>query len=211
MSKRNPVAAIMALFAVFLFAALASSPAMAVEEPPYVATRTDGDFEIRDYAPMVVAEVVVPSTSRYPANDGFRPLANYIFGDNSPGAKIAMTAPVAVERGTRIAMTAPVQRERDDAGWVVRFIMPAGSRLDTMPKPNDPAVRLRAQPARRLAVVRFSGMATRDSSSAKEQALRAWMTRAGLQPAGEAIYAYYNPPWTPGFMRRNEVQIPIAP
>jgi hypothetical protein len=211
MSQRHPAAAILALFAVCLFSGFGASPAMAVEEPPYTLVRADGDFEIRNYAPMVVAEVVVASTSRSPANDGFRPLANYIFGDNSPGAKIAMTAPVAVERGTKIAMTAPVERERGDAGWVVRFIMPAGSHLETMPTPNDPAVRLRAQPARRLAVVRFSGMATRDSSNAKEQSLRAWMARAGLQPAGEPIYAYYNPPWTPGFMRRNEVQIPIAP
>ena len=131
---------------------------MAVEEPPHAVLVRDGKFELRRYAPMVVAEVVTTG-GRWPAvNAGFRPLARYIFGANTPGAKIAMTSPVTQTagggKGEKIAMTAPVVQAKQGDAWTIRFVMPAGSTLATMPAPVDPSVRLLEEPSRTVAALR---------------------------------------------------------
>lgn len=186
---------------------------MAVEEPPHAVALKDGAFELRTYAPLVAAEVTVEGRRWEAANRGFRPLADYIFGANTPNETIAMTAPVAQRReraGETIAMTAPVtQAEAGDGRWVVRFVMPAGSALETLPRPENPAVRLIAEPAQQIAAVRFAGLAGDRQLAEKEAALRAWIAARGLTPMGPATYAYYNPPWTPPWWRRNEVMIPV--
>jgi hypothetical protein len=196
-----------ALCALFLIV----SPAMAVEEPPFRSEFKDGAFEVRLYGAMIAAEVDVAGDRGEAANRGFRPLANYIFGDNQPKQKIAMTAPVTQTKGEQIAMTAPVTQTRDGPAWRVRFIMPVGYTMETLPKPTDPNVRLVEMPAQRFAVMRFSGFAPQSKLDERERALRAFLAQRNLTPIGAVHYAFYDPPWTPPFLRRNEVMIPIAP
>ncbi|MBN9020799.1 MAG: heme-binding protein [Rhizobiales bacterium] len=204
------------LVALVLGLSLLGAPAMAVEEPSFKTVASDGDFEIRDYPALVVAEVTVPGAQREAANAGFRLLAAYIFGGNSGKASIAMTAPVEqaptkAPAGEKIAMTAPVTQTPSSGEWVVRFTMPSAYTLATLPKPNDPRVRLRETPPARFAVVKFSGVSRPELVATKTADLSAWMEKRQLRAAGPATLAQYNPPWTPGFMRRNEVMIPLAP
>lgn len=185
---------------------------MATEEPPFTVEDRANRFEIRLYEPQVIAEVEVTGDRAEAANRGFRPLANYIFGGNQPNAKIAMTAPVVQTRaqGQTIAMTAPVSQTASQNGWRVRFVMPEGYRLEDMPAPNDQTVRLSAQPARRMAVVRFSGLASNRAIAQAEANLISGLTARGETPAGPVEYAFYDPPWTLPFLRRNEVMVPLT-
>ena len=184
---------------------------MAVEEPAFRSVLKDGAFEIRDYPALVVAEVTAPGGQSAAASRGFRLLAGYIFGGNARRQSIAMTAPVAQEpAGEKIAMTAPVSQTRTADAWIVRFTMPRGYTLETLPRPNDARVRLRATPPTKLAVIRFSGIAEPGNVAAKTADLSAWIRRRQLRPIGPAALAQYDPPWTLWFLRRNEVMIPIA-
>jgi hypothetical protein len=182
-----------------------------VETPDYRVVEGDGAFEIRDYPALVVAETTRSGERREALSTGFGPLARYIFAKERGGEKIAMTAPVTQQRPEKIAMTAPVtQSPTGDGDWSVRFIMPSGYSLDALPEPGTSDVRLLEVPARRRAAVRFSGSTTDAAIAEQEAALRAWMSARGLIPEGPAVYAYYNDPFTPGFLRRNEVMIDIA-
>ena len=201
-----------ALLAGVLATALLGGPAMAVETPRYATVLRDGDHELRDYPALVVAEVTVEGDQKTAANRGFRLLANYIFGGNRKRAEIAMTAPGAQQAvGEKIAMTAPGAQVPGAAGtWKVRFTMPSAWTLDTLPVPNDARVSLqRIEPAR-LAVRRFSGLARPDDVQAQSAALLAWVQARGLHPTGPVTLAQYNPPWTPWFLRRNEVMVDVA-
>jgi len=184
---------------------------MATEEPPFKLVAEDGPFSVRDYPALVVAEVSVAGDQNEAANAGFRLLAGYIFGGNSPGQRIAMTAPVvqAPREGEKIAMTAPVTQTDDGGRWTVRFMMPAGYTLQTLPKPNDPRVKLLELPPSRMAVVRFSGLARAPEVERQTTLLREFIARKNFHAAGPASLARYNPPWTPWFMRRNEVLVPL--
>lgn len=184
---------------------------MAVEEPAFRSVQKDGAFEIRDYPALVVAEVTAAGGQSAAASRGFRLLAAYIFGGNARRQSIAMTAPVAQELvGEKIAMTAPVIQTRSANTWVVRFIMPRGYTLETLPRPNDARVRLRATPPTRVAVIRFSGVAEPGNVAAKSAELSAWITGRHLRPTGAPALAQYDPPWTLWFLRRNEVMIPVG-
>lgn len=188
------------------------APAMAVEEPPHAVLAKDGKFELRRYAPMVVAEVETTGARWSAVNAGFRPLARYIFGANTPGAKIAMTSPVtqsAGAKGEKIAMTAPVAQTRQGDTWRIRFVMPAGSTLATMPAPVDPSVKLLEEPAHTVAALRFSGSASDKDLALKTDELMALLRARKLEPVGPVTFAYYDPPWTPPFMRRNEVMAEV--
>lgn len=192
--------------------AFAGTPAMATEEPPFTVVSHEGDFEVRDYPALVVAEVTVAGDQSQSANKGFRLLAGYIFGGNTRQQSIAMTAPVAQQRtGEKIPMTAPVTQTQHEGAWVVRFTMPRGYTLATLPKPNDPSVRLRELPPTRFAVVRFSGWADQKDFDAKTALLSEFMKSHGLRAAGPPSLSQYNPPWTLWFLRRNEVMIPLEP
>lgn len=185
--------------------------ANAVEEPQWTLVHRDGPFEIRDYGPTVVAETEV-SGERGPAiNEGFRRLARFIFGGNEPNSSIAMTAPVTQrESGARIAMTAPVAQTRSESAWTVTFYMPSGSTLDAMPRPLDTRVALSATPARRVAALRFSGLATQRSLDEHAGELRRRIAERGERAVGPVTYAFYNPPWTLPWARRNEVMLELA-
>jgi hypothetical protein len=196
--------------------AMMASAAHAAEEPPHTIIRAEGPIEIRSYAPMILAEVTVSGSMANAGNRGFRPLADFIFGNNRlPGAaggtEIAMTTPVLQARSEKIAMTAPVTQELDETGsWRVAFIMPAGRSLSAMPVPNDPRVTLREVPARQVAVIRFSGGADEARFQRKAAELAAFLAREGYAAAAAPVYARYDPPWVVTFLRRNEVMIEIA-
>jgi len=190
---------------------LFGSPAMAVEEPAFKTVLQQGNFEVRDYPALVVAEVTVSGDQKEAANKGFRLLAGYIFGGNQRRQSIAMTAPVAQQpTSEKIAMTAPVTQTQNAGTWTVQFTMPAGYTLDTLPEPNDPQVRLRGLPPERFAALRFSGLARQSDVEAKSEELAAAIRTHGLRATGQVSLAQYNPPWTLWFLRRNEVMMPVA-
>lgn len=202
---------------VFFIGALMMAPAQAAEEPPHTVTFSSGSIEIRDYAPMILAEVEVSGDMATAGNRGFRPLANFIFGDNhrpesTTGADIEMTAPVIQARPDKIAMTSPVTQARgDDETWRVAFVMPADWTMETLPRPNDKSVQIRQMPARRIAAIRFAGGPNEKTFKAKAEELSAFLAGEGYEIIGEPSYARYDPPWTPTFLRRNEVLIEIKP
>lgn len=207
------IAAMKPLLLALLFGLnLLGTPAMATEEPPFTVKSAQGEFEVRDYPALVAAEVTVTGGRKDAAGQGFRVLAGYIFGGNTRKQSIAMTAPVtqASAGSEKIAMTAPVLQTGGDGRWVIRFIMPRGSTLETLPRPNDPKVHLVAVPPARMAVVKFSGLARQDDVDAKTADLSRFVTAQHLRAIGAPSLAQYDPPWTLWFLRRNEVMIPVA-
>ena len=201
---------------VIIFAAaivwLVGEVALAVDESEYEVVAEHGDFELRRYAPMILAETHVESDFEGAGNQAFRRLFRYISGNNTARAKIEMTAPVTQEASSqKIDMTAPVVQEADGNGWSVAFVLPAEFSWETAPEPNDPLVELRLVPERLMAAIRFSGGWGEDRFGSRESELRALLVKHGLQAVGGAVYARYNAPFTPWFMRRNEVMIPVSP
>jgi hypothetical protein len=206
---------------IFLISILIASLVMATEEPKYILLEKSEPFELRAYAPRIVAEVKVEGDLDTASSSGFRILAGYIFGKNQVSEKIAMTAPVGIEssdqnKSAKIAMTAPVIIEGNKSldknvnnQWTVSFLMPAGSTLENLPKPLDPQVKIRELPAEKRAVIIFSGFYNEEKVQDKTQALREWMKTKNLKPTGEPQFARYNPPWTLPFMRRNEILIQV--
>ncbi|MEM9223346.1 MAG: heme-binding protein, partial [Pseudomonadota bacterium] len=185
------------------------------EEPDYTVEMAEGSFEVRQYAPMLVASTNVSGERQEAASKGFSPLAGFIFGDNKPKAKIEMTAPVVQEperEGAKIEMTAPVvQAPSGDERWTVSFVMPKAFTSETLPEPTSDTVQVTTMPAERVAAVRFSGVARDKALAERTAALEKWMADNGLTPAGPPRYAYYDPPWRLPFLRRNEVIVPLAP
>jgi SOUL heme-binding protein len=188
---------------------------MAIEKPKYRVVQELQGIEVREYAPYLVAETEVTGTREEAGNAGFRRLASYIFGKNRGEKKIAMTAPVTQQKGARIAMAAPVaQQERPDRGpstWVIQFMVPSEYTRDNLPEPLDPAIRFHEVPARRVAVLRYSGTWSERRYLEKLAELRAAMERKGLRGVGEPVWARYDPPFMPWFLRTNEILIELAP
>ncbi len=198
----------------FLTSVLIASTVMATEEPKYLLLEKSEPFELRAYAPLIVAEVKVDGDLDTASNQGFRLIAAYIFGKNQVSEKIAMTVPVGIEsseqnKSAKIAMTAPVGIESAGNQWTVSFVMPSEYTLASLPKPLDPQVKIRELPAEKKAVITFSGFYNEEKVKEKTQALRDWMKSRNLKSTGEPQFARYNPPWTLPFMRRNEVLIQI--
>lgn len=203
------------------------------EEPKYTILHRQEGYEIREYAPAVIAEVVVEGPYRYAMNRGFNLLADYIFGNNRRRESVPMTKPVTASE--RIPMTAPViaseslpmtapvtiseqgpmtapGTEASGSGetWRVAFFAPSRYSLHTMPVPNNPAVHLRQLPKRKLAVLRFRGLATAQRVERERESLRAMLARDGLHPLGQGTVARFNPPFVPAPFMHNEIQVEIA-
>lgn len=180
-----------------------------VEEAKYKVVRVDNAIEIRDYTPMIVAQVSVEGDRKEAINKGFRMIADYIFGNNSASQKVAMTAPVIQQPNEQIAMTAPVLQQPDGNRWNVQFVMPTSYTMETLPKPNNAQVKLREVAGKRFAVIRFSGRASAENLQKHTEELSAYMTSQKLTALGAPTYAFFNPPWTLPFFRRNEVMVEI--
>ena len=186
------------------------------EQQAYEVVRRHDDMELRRYMPHVVAEVTVGGAFEDAGNRAFRSLAAYISGANRGSRRVAMTAPVLQEpstaAGEKVAMTAPVLQEpADNGGFAVAFVLPAALTLDTAPEPTDPAVSLRAVPERYAAVVRYSGRWSESAYARHREALERAVAAHGLTPVGEPRFARFNPPFTPWFLRRNEVVQDVEP
>jgi hypothetical protein len=190
---------------------LLATNVQAIEEPSYLVIKQYCTFEVRTYDTYVVAEVVVPGPEQEAGNQGFQLLAAYIFGGNVSQQKMAMTAPVTqVAQSEKIAMTAPLTQTAAQAGFVVQFKMPKAYTLDTLPKPLDERVKLRQVSSATYAVIRFSGLWTEGNYQRHLQQLQQGMSQQELKAAGEPVYARYNAPFVPWFLRRNELWIPVT-
>ena len=181
---------------------------MATEEPQYTVIRTDPVFEVRRYEPYLVAETVVSATPDEAGSEGFRILAGYIFGKNKGARKIQMTAPVA-QVPAWISMTTPVAQGPVSGGYVVQFAMPREWSLETLPEPLDARVALREVPARKLAVIGYSGAWSQSRFEENLKKLQDALAEAGLAWRGEPMWARYDPPWKPWFLRRNEIWLTL--
>lgn len=180
-----------------------------VEQPDYKVVTSKENIEIRDYAPMILAKVEVSGERKQAIREGFKILADYIFGNNTSNKKMEMTAPVTNELSEKMAMTAPVLQERHMDKWKVAFVMPKKYTFETLPKPNSKDVILIPLPARRFAVIRFSGLADDENIKQHTEELEDYIRAEKLKPTGGIVLAFYNPPWTIPFLRRNEVMIEV--
>ncbi|HNA74731.1 MAG TPA: heme-binding protein [Candidatus Obscuribacter sp.] len=190
-------------------AAAASESLQHYEEPAYKTELEDGAFELRSYPAVIAASVQVAGNGDGAANNAFKILAGYIFGKNKAQKKIAMTAPVVQETSEKIAMTVPVTVEKLNMSMTMSFYMPSKYTLQSLPEPLDKRIKLSQVPPRKFAVLRFSGFATEGSCVLKEVELKRWMAARKLEQTGESMRAFYNPPWTLPFLRRNEIWIPL--
>lgn len=179
----------------YLFYAQAS-----LETPDHTVVEADGAFEIRDYRGFLVAEVARPGDRETAVRSGFRALAGYIFAREREGERIAMTAPV---------IQAAPSEATDPGLWRVAFVMPSGRTAADLPAPARDDLRFKQVPGGRYAAVRFSGSWTDELFAERESALRRWAAARGLSIEEPAMIAYYNDPFTPGFLRRNEVLLKL--
>ena len=193
----------MALFA-------ASMPAHAIEEPAYEVTRKMGDVEVRQYAPYMVAEVVIAGSATEAADKAFGILASYIFGKNKGEKKLAMTAPVTQTTAPiKLEMSAPVTQRAAAGGYRIQFVLPKGLTPATAPEPIDQRIALRQVPPMRVAVIRYSGFWSDANYNRHLAQLEETLRTAGVKWSGEPVYARYNPPFTPWFLRRNEIWVQL--
>lgn len=188
---------------------------MANEQPDYEVLEQRDGYEIREYAPYIVAETVVDGSFKESGNKAFRILAGYIFGDNRGNEKMNMTAPVESQRtgdGVKMNMTVPVTSQPADDGpdrYVYRFVMESKYTLDTLPQPTDDRVRLREVEGRVVAVNRYSGFWTQENYEQHVAELRQALANDGVTVTGQPALARYNGPMTPWFLRRNEVIVDV--
>jgi hypothetical protein len=186
------------------------------EEPSHQTEGRVGNLEVRRYAPVVVAETTLAGADWDEAlSNGFRRLADYISGKNAERAHIELTPPVHAAQngkisGETIAMTTPVAVAEHAGGYTVMFMMPEGRTLESLPVPLDGRIQMRRLPARRVAVLRFTGSYAWEPVRAKMRALLAKVAQAGWHTEGEVHFGGYDPPWTLPFLRRNEVWVELA-
>ena len=187
-------------------------PTHATEEPEYQVVREFAGIELRQYAAYAVAEVVVAGPAGDAGSQAFPILAGYIFGKNKGEKKFAMTAPVTqVPVPIKLEMTAPVTQTAAPGGFLVQFVLPKGVTAANAPDPLDARVQLRELLPARVAVIRYSGFWSESNYNEHLAELRAALRSADLAWEGEAVYSRYNAPFTPWFMRRNEIWLHLEP
>jgi hypothetical protein len=186
-------------------------PSHATEEPEYQVVREFAGIEVRQYSAYAVAEVVVAGPAGEAGSQAFPILAGYIFGKNKGERKFAMTAPVTQTAvPVKLQMTAPVTQTTAPGGFLVQFVLPKGVTAATAPEPLDPRVQLRDVLPSQVAVIRYSGFWSESNYSEHLTKLQAALRAADLAWTGEAVYSRYNAPFTPWFMRRNEIWLHLT-
>lgn len=199
---------IAAIIGIVLIGVVSVGPIMSdVETPNYELVAAENNIEVRQYKPMIIAEVQMNGTREGAIGDGFRLLADYIFGNNIEQQGIAMAAPVQQQESTKIAMTAPVQQQFTGDDWQISFVMPSEYTMETLPKPVNEHVTIKEIPAKTFAVITFSGTNSDKNVKDHENQLMKYVGANELLVIGTPKYAFYNPPWTLPPMRRNEVMI----
>lgn len=196
------------IFIASLFAFSGSS--MAIEKAKYQVLESAKNFELRQYAPRIVAETMVEGKFKEVGNKGFRLLYDYISGSNVRKQSISMTAPVTQEAASeKIAMTAPVNQESAGEKWRITFLMPLEYTLESLPQPLDKRIKLKQEPGSLMAAIQYSGTWSQKRYEEKKALLEVEIERRGLKPVGVPVWARYDPPFMPWFLRRNEVLIPV--
>ena len=184
----------------------------ATEEPTFTVQRTLDGIELREYAPYTVAEVLVAADANDAGNRAFPILAGYIFGKNKGERKMAMTAPVTQAAvPMKLEMTAPVTQTPTAGGYLVQFVLPKGITTANAPEPLDARVILRDVPAKRVAVIRYSGFWSESNYNEHLAQLQKGLRAATIAWTGEPVLSRYDPPFTPWFLRRNEIWLDLAP
>lgn len=173
---------------------LVSTSRAATETPEYKIVHTDEKFELRDYPALTIATTPMSDDGM---NGGFGQLFRFITGSNAGDEKIAMTSPVLINTSK--------------ATKTMSFIMPKKTVENGVPKPKGDAVTLGKVEAARFAVLRFSGSRTTKNEQAAIEKLQQWLAAQKISGQGEPVLAYYDPPWTLPFLRRNEVMFRIDP
>ncbi len=195
----------MRLMPVFLFLALTPGGGlMAAERPSFAVERRVSGLEIRQYRPYVVAQTEVEGPIEAAGNEGFRRLAGYIFGGNGTGQKIAMTAPVAMA-----ILPEETQITPKGGGFLVQFMMPSSFTRASLPPPKDGRVTFAEVPARRVAALAYRGNWSEARYQAHLEKLRAALAKEGLKVAGTPVWARYDPPFMPTFLRTNEILVEV--
>jgi hypothetical protein len=211
-------------FLALLVGLLGTESAMAIEEPAYDTIVSQAPFELRHYAPTLIAQTVVNGDMDTASSKGFRLIADFIFGNNlaadtGQAAQIAMTAPVTMApQSSKIAMTAPVTIEQQSvetslpgpSQWRIHFVMPRQYTLANIPKPNNSAVTLLELPRKYMVVHRYSGFNTVARVQEKTKETLAWAKQQSLQVIGTPQLSRYDPPWTLPMFRRNEIMVEVA-
>ena len=195
--------------AILLGTVLAGPVMSVVEKPKYKIITAEKNIEVRLYSPMIIAATEITDNRKEAISKGFRLLADYIFGNNIVQKNIAMTAPVQQQSSQKIPMTAPVQQQSTGHSWTISFVMPSKYTMESLPKPNDKRVTLKEIPSQKFVVIRFSGLNSDANIKKHEKRLKYYINTHKLAVTGSPKYAFYNPPWTLPFMRRNEVMIEI--
>jgi len=209
MLKRQ-AALVIALCSMFI-----SATTMATEEAEYTVFLKEENLEVRLYEPHIVAETVVDKEFEDAGSEAFGRLFKYISGNNQAQQEIAMTAPVGqVAEGQEIEsqeidMTAPVGQTQVDGKWVVSFMMPGSFTMQTTPKPRDERIIIRQVPERTMAAIEYSGFWSKSGYQKNKSRLEDWIDKKGFIIQGKPVWARYNAPFMPWFLRRNEVLIPI--
>jgi hypothetical protein len=179
-----------------------------VDEAKYVVLKSDKSIEIRQYPALILAEVKIKGKRYSAINTGFRALAKYIFGKNQSNQKIAMTAPVMQENISAPSTAHQPQQIKDDI-WQIRFVMPEKFTMASLPIPNNHSVMLYSTQPKKYIVIRFSGANTDKNLQEHRQILFDYINKNKLITVGNAIAAYYNPPWILPFLRRNEIMVEL--
>ena len=201
---------ITSIIALILIVGVLAGPVMSdVEKPDYKVIQSEQNIEIRQYEPMIIAEVEVDGKREDAIGDGFRLLADYIFGNNTVQQVISMTAPVQQKENQKIAMTAPVQQQSMGKSWRMSFVMPSKYSMDSLPVPNNNRVRLKEILTKKFVVIEFSGTNSNENVTEHENQLMNYIEANQIKINDSPKYAFYNPPWSLPFLRRNEVMIEI--
>lgn len=180
------------------------------ETPKHKVIQKKGAIEIREYDPVLVAEVTVAGDRKEAASKGFWILATYIFGKNVPKEKVAMTSPVIIKKGQKIEMTAPVSQFQNADGWIIQFAMPSKYSLDTLPEVVDKRITFRKTEQNRQAVIRFAGFANEEAIKRQTDSLMEFLNAQNLTATSAPYLYFYDSPVTLPWDRRNEVAIKIA-
>lgn len=184
------------VFRILLLATILSGgTAMATEEPTYDVLLETRHYEVRRYQPYIVAEVDVDEEFERAGDSAFSVLAAYIFGDNEPQQKMNMTA--------------PVESAASDAPYTYSFVMERKYTMESLPKPTNPDIRVVRRPARIMAVHRYSGGWSEERYREHEQTLLDALAADRVGTKGAPVFARYNAPFTPWFLRRNEIMVEI--
>ena len=201
---------IILIVATILVGALATGPIMSnVETPSYKVIQSKGKIEIREFDPMVIAEVQVVGRRKDAISSGFKLLADYIFGNNISRENVNTTATIQRPASEKIAMTAPVQQQLANNSWLVSFIMPSEYNLEDLPKPKNIEVKLKNVPVKRFVTIQFSGTSSDENLAKHKKLLVEFIETNSISVTGTPKYAFYNPPWTLPLMRRNEVMFEV--